>query len=178
LVGYSLGGTVVLWVAAHRPELVSRVVAIATSSVVGERAAEGYRREMAIVAGGDWKHIREMLKEHIRMAAHRSVAHLEELVDYEMECIGDGGGFRNAATAMARLRYEPLTPDLSRVQVPVLLIGGANDRFCPPKAQHIMLQALPNARYVEIPDTGHLVLDEAREQVLQALAEFLGQPPG
>ncbi|MDR7519977.1 MAG: alpha/beta fold hydrolase [Armatimonadota bacterium] len=178
LVGYSLGGTVVLWVAARRPDLVSKVVAIATSSVVGERAVAGYQREIEILTGRDREAIREMISEHIAMTAHKPVSGLQEVVNYELECIGDGEGFRNAATAMIRLRQEPLTPELGRIQVPVLLIGGAHDRFCPPKAQHIMLEALPNGRYVELADAGHRVLEEAGGAVLAAVRSFLEESSG
>src|SRR5262245_50525805 len=40
VVGYSLGGTIVLSAAAERPDLVRRAVVIGTSSVVGRRAGE------------------------------------------------------------------------------------------------------------------------------------------
>ena len=42
-IGYSLGGAVVLWVAARRPDLVTRATVAGTSTVVGRRAAEFFR---------------------------------------------------------------------------------------------------------------------------------------
>ena len=38
-VGYTLGGAVVLWVAARRTDLVTRATVASTSTVVGRRAA-------------------------------------------------------------------------------------------------------------------------------------------
>ena len=42
-IGYSLGGAVVLWVAARRPDLVRRATVAGTSTVVGRRAVGFFR---------------------------------------------------------------------------------------------------------------------------------------
>ena len=139
--GYSLGGTIVLWAASSRPDLVRRVVAIATSSVVGRAAAGWYRERIAMIDAGD----------------------LEDA----------GGGYRNAATAMAGLHENPLQPLLAQVRCPVLVVAGELDEFCPPRAAQIMLEALPDSRYIEIPKVGHLVLAEAPDALADAVASFL-----
>lgn len=48
-VGYSLGGTIVLWVAAERPDLVRRAAVIGTSTVVGRAAAEFFHERLALI---------------------------------------------------------------------------------------------------------------------------------
>jgi 3-oxoadipate enol-lactonase len=137
--GFSLGGTVVLWAAARRRQLVRSVIAVATSSVVGRAAAAWYRDRASAPDAGP--------------------------------------GYRNAATAMAGLNEKPLQPLLADVTCPVLVIGGENDEFCPPRAAQIMLEALPQARYVEFPNVGHLVLSEAPDELRDSVASFLAQVP-
>jgi pimeloyl-ACP methyl ester carboxylesterase len=154
-VGFSLGGTVVLSAAAERPDLVTGVVVLGTSSVVGRAAAEFYRRRAEQV--GDAAGVLESLRQDTRTMITCSTVDIEGLVSRRAEAIGDGRGYANAATAMAGLRESPLTPDLAAIECPVTVIGGEDDALCPRKAADILLEALPQATYREIPAAGHLM---------------------
>ncbi len=178
LVGYSLGGTVVLWVAAQRPDLVNGVVAIGSSSVVGSRAAEGYRESIALVRSGDREAIRKDFREHDSMCLHRTdLVDIDAMVERDLELLGDGDGYCNACEAMAGVHDRPLTPLLAKVACPAMIVGGEYDAFCPRKAQDIMVDALPNARYVELKEVGHLMTVEDPAALTQALRTFLAEPP-
>lgn len=176
LVGYSLGGTIVLSVAVRRPDLVSGVVAVASSSVVGSRAVEGYRESIDLVRSGETDAIRRSFREHIEFCFHdASPFDLDAMVEHDLALLGDGAGYRNACEAIAGLHDRPLNPLLSDVKAPVLLIGGEFDAFCPRKAQDIMLAALPDALYVEVKDVGHFLPMEDPGALTTALREFLGE---
>jgi 3-oxoadipate enol-lactonase len=178
LVGYSLGGTIVLSVAVRRPDLVSGVVAVASSSVVGSRAVEGYRESIDLVRSGDADAIRRSFREHVELCVHDpSSFDLDAMVEHDMAILGDGAGYNNACEAIAGLRDRPLNPLLSEVKAPVLLVGGEFDAFCPRKAQDIMLAALPDARYVEVKGVGHLLPIEDPDALTAALREFLVEAP-
>jgi 3-oxoadipate enol-lactonase len=173
LIGYSLGGTIVLATAAQRPDLVNAVVAIATSSVVGSRAAASYEHRAALIARGDRAGLKRELARDLQQSLVRDIADAEELLRWELEAIGDGAGYRNAALAMAGLHGDPLTPQLAHVRAPTLVIGGERDEWCPPRAQEIICTALPDARYVQIDDAGHLLLEENHALVTEAITTFL-----
>lgn len=176
LVGYSLGGTVVLLAAATRPDLVSRVVAIGSSSVVGSRAAEGYRETIDLVRSGDRDAIRESFREHTLLCLYREGAiDVDAAVEQDLAALGDGDGYCNACEAMAGVHDRPLTPLLASVRCPTLIVGGEHDAFCPRKAQDIMLEALPDARYVELKDVGHYMTLEDPPALTQVLRTFLGE---
>ncbi|GAA0528987.1 alpha/beta hydrolase [Saccharopolyspora subtropica] len=153
-VGFSLGGTVVLSAAAARPDLVTGVVAIATSSVVSRVAAEFFRRRADQARTGN---LRDALREDTVAMVTNPAVDVDALVERRIAAVGDGRGFANAATAMAGLRADPLTPELANVRQPVTVIGAADDALCPRKAADILLEALPNAAYREIPACGHLM---------------------
>jgi len=51
----------------------------------------------------------------------------------------------------------PLTERLREIRVPVHIIHGEKDVFCPQKATEILREAMPEAGYAEIPDAGHLI---------------------
>ena len=168
--GFSLGGTAALWAAAERPDLMHSVVAIATSSVVGRRAAAGVRERIQLFEHGDSPAMREVVLEDTRQQLARGAEPAERIVDGRMEAIGDGRGYVNGARAMVWMHEHPLNAALSRIELPVLVVGGERDAVCPPRAAEIMLEHLPSAEHEELAGTGHLITDEDPG----ALARILG----
>ncbi len=155
-VGYSLGGTVVLWAAAHRPDLVSHAVVAGTSSIVGRAAADFFAQRIEVI-GNDFSEFATALKSDTALQIACNHDALEPVAARRLEAVGDGGGYVNAARAMAGIRETPLMPLLDRITMPVDIIGGDKDTFCPRKAADILCESLSDAVYHEIPDAGHLM---------------------
>lgn len=172
-VGFSLGGTIVLWVASVRPDLVRDAVVLGTSSIVGPRAADFYRKRIELVRSGDRAAIGRALREDTAAAVVRSDVDIQPVVESRLEAIGDGGGYCNAAAAMVGLLDEPLTPLLRLIRCRVLVVGGEHDVFCPSRAAEVMLEALPESTYVELPRSGHLMNVDSPAGVTRAIREFL-----
>lgn len=59
------------------------------------------------------------------------------------------------------------------VRCPVLAIVGARDVMAPPKGAQAMLAALPHSTVATLPDTGHAIMAEQPDAVLDALRRFL-----
>ncbi len=55
-------------------------------------------------------------------------------------------------------------PGYRAIQTPTLILTGAQDRAIPPWVQQKLCDILPNHRYEEIPDCGHVVYLEASER--------------
>ncbi|MCH2285924.1 MAG: alpha/beta hydrolase [SAR324 cluster bacterium] len=155
-VGYSLGGTLVLWAAAKRPELVSAAIVAGTSAVVG-RQAVGFFSDRIRMIEENFSAFAPALKKDTALQIVTSGVDLEALTARRLEAVGNGGGYVNAARAMIGLHENPLTPLLSNIQCPVSVIGGSGDIFCPRKAADIMLNKLSNGTYQEVNDAGHLM---------------------
>lgn len=60
-----------------------------------------------------------------------------------------------------------------KVQAPALLIVGKRDVMTPPRAAQALAAALPDKRVVEIAGTGHALMAEKPDEVLDALREFV-----
>ncbi|POX40031.1 alpha/beta hydrolase [Streptomyces sp. Ru73] len=175
--GFSLGGTVVLSAAAAAPELVTGAVVFGTSTVVGKAAVEFYEERIALVRGGDRQRLASAMRADTVAALYGTDGDVDAVTARRMAAIGDGGGYANAAAAMAGLRERPLTPQLAAVKCPVVVVGAAQDTFCPRRAADIMLDGLAAApcevTYEEIPDAGHLMNVERPAAVTDRLRAAL-----
>jgi pimeloyl-ACP methyl ester carboxylesterase len=61
----------------------------------------------------------------------------------------------------------------SRVRCPTLLITAARDLMTPPRASKPLVDAIADVRVVTLPDTGHAMMAEQPDAVLDALRRFL-----
>lgn len=66
-------------------------------------------------------------------------------------------------------------PAYRAITAPVLVIGFADDVVLPVHLGREVAEAIPKARYLEIPDTGHLGFIEKPEAVNTALLEFFAE---
>ncbi|BBX04764.1 non-heme bromoperoxidase BpoC [Mycolicibacterium moriokaense] len=75
----------------------------------------------------------------------------------------------------AQLDVAPATnrlPAYRSIKTPVLVIGFSDDLALPPHLGREVADALPNGRYLEIPDTGHLGFLEKPQEVNSAVLKF------
>jgi pimeloyl-ACP methyl ester carboxylesterase len=71
---------------------------------------------------------------------------------------------------------ERLEADLPKLaQLPSLLVWGMKDWCFRPECLHRFQSVWPGAKTVEIADAGHYVIEDARSETLDAIAEFLSQ---
>ena len=155
-VGYSLGGTIVLWAMAQRPDLVTAAVVTGTSTKVGRKAAVFFEERIRTITC-DFSTFANVLRKDTKLQLINPGVDLDTVTAKRIDAVGDGGGYINAAKAMLRLHEKPLTPLLSKIKCPVSVIGGEKDIFCPRKAADIILSELPKGNYHEVPNAGHLM---------------------
>jgi pimeloyl-ACP methyl ester carboxylesterase len=172
-VGFSLGGTIVLWAAAQRPDLIPAAMVVATSSVVGRAAQASYLERIERVRAGGRAALEQMLRDDSHAALANADRDVQAIVARRVQAVGDGAGYCNGAAAMARVRDEPINDLLDRIAAPVEVVGGELDQFCPRRAADIMLERLPNASYVELPGVAHLMTDDDPAALTAAIQRFL-----
>ena len=171
-VGFSLGGVVVLEAALERPDLVKKVIAVGTSSKVGRAAAEFFGQRISQIQT-DMPAFREALGLDTAAQVVRSAASVDAISRVRVQAVGDGAGYINAARAMVALAASPMTERLREIRVPVHIIQGVDDVFCPKKAADILREAMPHATYAEIGQAGHLIAADQPEQLAREISRAL-----
>ena len=82
------------------------------------------------------------------------------------------------STALVALRDRPdRTSQVARIACPTLVMVGAEDQITPAAEMRGLAQAIPGARFVELPGVGHLSNVEAPVPFNQNLVAFLRDLP-
>ena len=151
LVGLSLGGMTGMWLAAHHPERLDRMVLCCTSAELGpasmwtERAAavrESGVEGLADAGVGRW------LTSRGRATNPALVAWLREMFTSQ-----SAEGYASCCTAIQTMS---IVDDLASVAVPTLVIAGAEDEATPPDHARRIAAAIPHARLEIVEGAAHL----------------------
>lgn len=71
-----------------------------------------------------------------------------------------------------------VTEELHRIEKPVLMICGSEDRLTPIKYSRYLEENLPDGKVAEIGEAGHMVMLEKPEEVNRAITAFAGKLSG
>jgi len=166
--GASLGSAVALWVAAHHPDRVDRLVLAGTAAVFATpetwrtRAATIREQGMAAIAAPV---VDRWLPPEFA-AAHPELR--QELLDAVLATPVEG-----YAHCCGALEIMDLTADLPRVTAPTLVITGSEDQSTPPELGRAVAAGIRGARLVEIAGAAHLPNVSHADEFTRLVAEFL-----
>src|SRR5258706_4105138 len=131
--GFSLGGTIAMRMAIDHPEMVKRLVLVATSSRVGRPAADWYRRRVEMGEQGD-PELRPTLDRDTADVYAEAPSELDAGLYIRRQSTADPRGYGNACAAMAAPNAAPLDLELAGLSAPPPIVASELDRHCPPKA--------------------------------------------
>ncbi len=149
LVGHSMGGIVSMATALAHPDRVAGLVLIGTASHCSEKVARWYER---IAVAGEQGGTGALARAIYGAASRRVVT-------------GDAQGIAHVTRTLKSLYEDPLTPRLSEIRCPVLLVVGEKDPMGP-KASAILAGRLPGAHLEVVAGCGHWVHVEQPEALL------------
>jgi pimeloyl-ACP methyl ester carboxylesterase len=188
LVGHSLGALVALTAAVTYPEMVQGLVLLTLPAARQELLPKWMQTVVGEIEGIFASPLlirplfRLIRRPKVIRAVLRSVYVNQERVTEELVQSFLVPGFdRGAAQVLCRLTkartqndFSQRTKDLlSRVQVPILLIWGLNDRVIPLTWGRQLPPLNPRVKLVEIPDAGHCPYDESAESVNAEILAWL-----
>lgn len=170
--GLSMGGYVALEFYRRYPEYVAGLILAATRASADSAEGKAGRDQAAELAKNEGATAVSagMLP---KMLAPQNYKADEELVDFVTEILGTVSlnGVTGALAAM-RDRVDS-TPMLGDIDVPVLIIHGANDQIIPVSEAEAMHKAIPDSQLVIIPGAGHLPNLEQPDIFNDAVIDFL-----
>jgi 3-oxoadipate enol-lactonase len=155
--GVSLGGMVCMWLGAHAPERVDRLVLASTGAKLGRRE-DFHERAQLVRDAGSTSAVVDGVRERWFTAPFRdspaAVRILEELATVPPEAY--------AACCEAAGDFD-LRADLERIAAPTLVVAGTEDPLVTPEVLQTLLDGIPDAHLAEIPGAAHLANVEQPE---------------
>lgn len=169
VVGISMGGVIAQRFALDFPEYVESLTLISTSSEVGPQAQTAWEKTAAIIEERGFSTSGDFAR---RVYASSFVAAHPEAVQTMAQRTAKNDPRAYAAAARAIGSYN-WTAELNRLQMPTLILQGAEDKLTPPGGSVKMSRLIPRSRLLMFPDCGHVVPEEKPELFTRTLLAFL-----
>lgn len=172
LAGHSMGGYIAFAFARNYPDMLSKLILVATKASADTEAGKEGRYKMA--AGVREKGISVAADAMLpKMFAPSTYQDNNELVEsvHAMVLDQQERGVLDSIYAMAS--RPDSKPDLPRIKVPTLIISGACDEIIPAAEADTMHAEIAGSRHIVVPDGGHLLMLEDARTVNGALRDFV-----
>ncbi|AHM61738.1 alpha/beta hydrolase fold protein [Flammeovirgaceae bacterium 311] len=163
LMGNSLGGHIALLYTLANPEKVERLVLTGSSGLFENGMGGSYPKR------GSYEYIKERVEYTFYDPKIATKEYIDEVFDTTKsipKCM------RIVAIAKSAQRHN-LAQDLSKIQVPTLLVWGLNDTITPPMVAHEFNRLIPNSTLRFIDKCCHAPMMEHPEKFNQILSEYL-----
>jgi len=174
LAGHSLGGIVAMEILRQAPNRVSRLALISTSATT-ESPAQAAEREPSMVRAKAGR-LPEVMAEILRP----EIFHDGPARPQVLKLIQEMAARLGPDVFVRQSRALQTRPDQQRTlrttNVPVLVLGGADDRLTSPARHEFIAGLVANAELRILPNAGHFPMVEASDAVTDALKIWLGGP--
>lgn len=173
--GHSMGGMIAMELARLHPDLVDRLVLVATA------ARNTMRNNLLFQDWADWYEagsnraawFRTVLYWILTEHFFENQALLDASLDYLLQYPWPQSpqGFRKQIEAIAGF---DATQWLGEVMIPTCVLAGESDLLMPPECSAVLARQLPDARLQIVKGAAHSVQTEQPEAFVKTVLEFLG----
>src|ERR1700760_1469778 len=161
LLGNSLGGHVALIYVLSHPSIVRSMVLTGSSGLYENAFGGSFPRR------GSY----DFIKEKVEYTFYDPKTATKELVDEVFATVNDRHRvIRILAMAKSAIRHN-MSKDVHKINIPVLLIWGKNDKITPPDVAEEFNQLLPHSELHWIDNCGHAPMMERPEEFNKILKE-------
>ena len=166
--GLSMGGMIGMWLGAHAPDRIGRIVLANTAPKIG--TPEMWNQRIDNVRKGGMEAIVDTLLERwltpgFRARAPEPVARLRAMLTAT-----SADGYMACCAAVRDMDQRDA---IAGIRHPTLVIAGTHDAVTPPAEVRATAERIRGARYVEL-DAAHLSNVEAAERFTAEVVGFLG----
>jgi pimeloyl-ACP methyl ester carboxylesterase len=186
LVGHSMGGQIAMTLALETPAQIQRLVLVAPAGIETFTAEEAARIRSLQTPQIQRTLPREILRRIMRGLFSSEPPDLDARVDARLERMASDRGEDYAVTlsrCVDGMLDGPVYERLSSLRLPVFVAYGEDDLAIPNRVVRVgsstqildkALAALPHARRVLFPKTGHMVPEESPALLSEEILRFLG----
>lgn len=173
LIAHAMGGFTAFEVMRQQPQRVLSLVLIATLAP-NDGPAQTERRQgyIRLVEAGRFD---QVVEERVPILLPPDRREEGPLLARVRQMAADTGAERFLAQQRAIMSRIDSRPSLAAIKVPTLVIRGAQDGITTQAHQDEILAGIPHARFVEIPECGHLPTLERPDTVNRLLIDWLGE---
>jgi pimeloyl-ACP methyl ester carboxylesterase len=172
LAGHSMGGYIAFEIMRQAPERVAKLALINTQARPDTPEATARRRTMmARAKGGEYRAVLDELFPGFVHPSRREDANLRQLVHDMGRDVGVEAFVRQQEAIISRPDSRPV---LAAIKCPTLVLSGDEDNTIPNALSVEMADNIHNAKFVILPNCGHLPQVEQPEATTDALTEWLG----
>jgi 3-oxoadipate enol-lactonase len=168
LCGLSIGGMISMWVAAHAPERVERLVLCCTSGRLGPPSA-WLERAAIVRADGVGAIADAVLGRWFTPAFAGARPDVIERMRAILTATPPEG-YAGCCEAIAEM---DLTPDLPSIAAPTLVIAGEQDPATPPEHGRRIADLIPGARFEVVSPAAHLATIERPDLTTAMILRFM-----
>ncbi|HVT27642.1 MAG TPA: alpha/beta fold hydrolase [Lacipirellulaceae bacterium] len=176
LAGFSMGGYIAWqFVQKHLRRLRALVLCDARAADDTDEARAGRLKMAEKVAEWGAARVAEMMGP--KLIAPKTFESRPEVVAAVRRVVGRTAPAAIAAAQRGMARRPDMTAFLRQITVPTLVLVGADDAISPPAEMQSIALAIPDAKFVVIPNAGHMTPMENPDAVNRAMIDFITHLP-
>jgi 3-oxoadipate enol-lactonase len=172
VIGLSMGGVLAQQFAHDHPALVSKLILVSTFTVLRPDSPSGWkyflRRAFSVLTRGPDAQAQIVAE---RVFPEARDAELRAMLVRSIRS-ADPRAYRGAMLTLAGFDSRRWLP---RLQMPVLVVTGANDTTVSPMRQRLLAERIPGAVQVVVADAGHAVPEDQPQVFNRLVLDFLGK---
>lgn len=175
IAGHSMGARVALEVIAQAPERINRIALLDTGVHPATTDEPDRRQELLDISARSG--MRALADRWLPPMVKEGALHADPALREKLYAMVERMSPQIHRAQIAALLGRPdARAQLHDITCPVLIGVGEQDRWSPPEQHEAIAAAIPQARYVVFPDSGHMAPMEAPEAVTNAMQLWLSDP--